>query len=170
VRLGFVPIQRHLDRAVQLLRFDRLHEIAEWLHLLCAVEGAIVGVSRQKHDRSQEFLAEHVSRFDPVALTLEPDVHENEVRASRAGASKGVIRRGRDRERIVAKSLKHLLNVHGDDLLVLDDQDGWGLTWRHQDQDIGEHAVLPAPCSGVKISTDLAALRERLPFSPTGVT
>jgi hypothetical protein len=121
--LDAVAVQRQLDCAAQLGRLHRLHQVAQRLGALGPLDGGLVGVRGQVHDGHAVAIAEQCGSGDAVDRPLDADVHQHQVGDRLAGPLQRLVGGRRHRRHLVAELGQRLLDVVGDDALVLDDED-----------------------------------------------
>ena len=117
-----LPVHRHLDCDQQLALVERFEDVSKRRAALGALDRCAVGMGCQKNHRNVLPVADGVSRGDPVALPLQPDVHQYQVGLLIDGALDGEVRginRGDDDH---AEPYESLLKFLGNQCLVFDHQ------------------------------------------------
>jgi len=122
-RLRPAPAERDLDRRTEGQRVVRLGQVAPGIRLQRPLERRLVEVRRQVHDRHVELRLDAQSGIDAVGVTLDADVHEQQLGLVLDGLGDGVVRRGSDPDHDMAQLLERLLQIERDEPFVLDDED-----------------------------------------------
>ena len=116
-------VEGHLDDRAQLGILERLEEVAERLRDPCPLQGLVVRIGRQEDHGNLTATADLLGRINPVEGTLEPDVHQHQVRLRLQRQTHGVFTQGCDTDHGVADPGQLVLDVSGDDAIVLDNED-----------------------------------------------
>jgi hypothetical protein len=91
--------------------------------LLGSFDGLFVAVSGEVHDRRTEPAVQHFGRVHPVEVSLNPDIHEDQIRAGNRGLLHGVLRRSGNSGHFEAMLFEALCDIRGDDSLIFHNED-----------------------------------------------
>src|SRR6476646_3684250 len=107
----------------QTLFGERLLEKPERLARQRPLPGLRVGIGRHEYAADAQALADLVSSLDPIARSIESNVHEHHIWTFPFGKMNGLIRRDGDTDDHMTKLLQQLLGVKRNEELILDNQD-----------------------------------------------
>ena len=120
---GLGLVEGHGDGRAQLAILEWLEDVAERFGGAGPHQGGLVRVGGQVHHGDLEAAADLLGGGDAVHVPLQPDVHQDQVRAQLAGEPDGFLPPGRDAGQRMAQAKQAALDVHGHDGFVLDDED-----------------------------------------------
>ncbi len=135
-----VFMQSHLDRRAQLRIFERLQDVTERLGQARAGQRLVVGVRGQVDHGYLRGLPDSLGGLDAVHLALEANVHQHQIGRGLACELHGAFTVGGDPHHRVTNPRELLLDVAGDDAVILDDQDLGGC---HAFEIPGKACVVP---------------------------
>jgi hypothetical protein len=93
-----------------------------WRRCQGTINRAFVLVGGEKNDGRMLALADPLRRLNAVAVPLDLNVHQNQIRVQFRGLVDRLIVTGHGADHFVAEGLQLCLDVHGDDRFVLDDE------------------------------------------------
>jgi hypothetical protein len=121
--LGGMLVERHLDGGPQLGILEGLQQIAERLRQAGPPQGVVIGIGCQEYDRNTAILADLLGCIDAVEGTLEPDVHEHQVRLGISRERESVLPARGGGHHHMTDAAQLLLDVPGHHAIVFDDED-----------------------------------------------
>src|SRR5439155_100199 len=102
---------------------DGFEQVAKRLGCLGPLQRRVVSLAREINHRQTEAFAENPRGFDAVHLSFEPDIHEHQVRPRQGRSGQRFFSRVSNGGGLVAESSQSLLNVFGEEALVLHHKD-----------------------------------------------
>src|SRR3712207_6445998 len=73
--------KRHFNRGMKLSLLERFEDIAKRLRNFCSFERFLIRICSQKDHRDPQAVPDLLGSFDPVAASLDLNVHEDQLRA-----------------------------------------------------------------------------------------
>jgi hypothetical protein len=117
-----IPVQRDLNGADQLRRFEWLEQKGHGPGALGAGQGIPIVVGRQVNHRQSEIPAKTIRSLDSIRLPLDSDVHQYQVGARSGSLPDGVLHRRGDAGDLEAAVFETALDVCCHNALILYDE------------------------------------------------
>ncbi|MCG3118194.1 MAG: hypothetical protein ALAOOOJD_00357 [bacterium] len=119
-------VERHVDGDVQLSFLERFENIAKRFGNLGALQRPVIRVSGEINNRNVIQGQNFLRRLHTVLIALEHDVHQHQIRPGFAGFLHGLFTGCDGAGNDVAEALQGIVNIFGNDIFILDDQNSGG--------------------------------------------
>lgn len=114
-------VERQVDDRGQILFIEGLDDVAGRIHSCSAFYCLMIGICREKNNRNLSFLPDPLRRLDTVEITIEPNIHQYNIRLQPASRFHRVFA-GRCQSDVISHRSKEHFEIEGDDLLIFNYQ------------------------------------------------